>query len=70
LVLHDAIEPKKFPPKKIIGVGYKDKGTRRNNAEDGSPSWKEVASYFSYKEREAEDSGFPSLDSPEIEDNL
>lgn len=70
LVLHDAIEPRRFPPKKIIGVGYKDKGTRRNTAVDGSPSWKEVASFFSYRDREAEDSGFPSLDSPDVEDFL
>lgn len=30
--------------KRYIGVGYKDHGTMRNIAEDGSPDWKEVCS--------------------------
>jgi hypothetical protein len=30
--------------KKYIGVGYKDHGTMRNDAIDGSPHWKEVSS--------------------------
>lgn len=30
-------------PKRWIGVGYRDKGTRRDVAWDGSPSWQEVA---------------------------
>lgn len=34
---------KTLPPKPYIGVGYKDKGTRRDTAQDGSPSWQEVA---------------------------
>lgn len=34
---------KTIPPKPYIGVGYKDKGTRRDTAQDGSPSWQEVA---------------------------
>jgi hypothetical protein len=55
LILHDAIEPKRFAPKKVIGVGYKDKGTCRNIAFDGSPSWKEIATVFSYQERKAEE---------------
>lgn len=29
--------------KRFIGVGYKDKGTMKNIAEDCSPSWQEVA---------------------------
>jgi hypothetical protein len=29
--------------KRFIGVGYKDKGTMKNLAFDGSPSWQEVA---------------------------
>lgn len=33
-----------LPPKRIIGVGYRDKGTARDPAKDGSPSWQEVAS--------------------------
>jgi hypothetical protein len=32
-----------LPPKRWIGVGYRDKGTLRNSAKDGSPSWQEVA---------------------------
>lgn len=39
--------PEAFPPKKIptkvIGVGYRDKGHRRDIALDGSPSWEEIA---------------------------
>jgi hypothetical protein len=31
-------------PKPYVGVGYKDKGSRRDLAKDGSPHWKEVAS--------------------------
>jgi len=31
-------------PKNRIGVGYRDHGTARNVATDGSPSWQEVAS--------------------------
>jgi len=36
--------PKKFSPKKYVGVGYDDKGTARNVASDGNPHWIEVAS--------------------------
>jgi hypothetical protein len=32
-----------LPPKLYVGVGYSDKGTARNPAFDGSPSWQEVA---------------------------
>jgi len=32
------------PPKRFVGVGYRDNGHRRNVALDGSPSWQEVAS--------------------------
>lgn len=34
---------KQLPPKKVIGKGYTDKGTAKNPAIDGSPSWQEVA---------------------------
>lgn len=34
---------KLLPPPRYIGVGYKDKGHRRNMARDGSPTWQEVA---------------------------
>lgn len=33
-----------LPPKRVIGIGYRDKGTARDPARDGSPSWQEVAS--------------------------
>lgn len=33
-----------IPPQPYIGKGYRDKGTAKNPAEDGSPSWQEVAS--------------------------
>lgn len=37
--------PKKaLPPETYIGKGYGDKGTLKNPAQDGSPSWQEVAS--------------------------
>lgn len=32
-----------IPDKPYIGQGYKDKGTRRDPAWDGSPTWQEVA---------------------------
>lgn len=32
------------PPKRFIGVGYKDTGQCRDVSYDGSPSWQEVAS--------------------------
>lgn len=32
-----------LPEKPYIGQGYKDKGTRRDPAWDGSPTWQEVA---------------------------
>lgn len=31
------------PPKRFVGVGYRDAGQARNPAYDGSPSWQEVA---------------------------
>jgi hypothetical protein len=37
------IPTSQLPPKRFIGVGYKDKGHRRNSATDGSPSWQTVA---------------------------
>jgi hypothetical protein len=36
--------PKALPPKRYIGVGYRDKGNRRDPAVDGTPSWQETAS--------------------------
>lgn len=36
------IEKSKIPPKPYIGVGYSDKGSRRDVAFDASPTWQEV----------------------------
>jgi hypothetical protein len=46
------------PPKQVvryIGVGYKDKGSRRFPELDGSPSWQEVATTLANREREQEE---------------
>lgn len=40
------IPTKELPPVKVIGRGYRDKGTYRDPAWDGSPSWQELATYF------------------------
>lgn len=37
------IPTKQLQPERYIGVGYRDKGTAKNSAEDGSPSWQEIA---------------------------
>lgn len=36
---------KLLPPKRYVGIGYRDKGSAKNKAEDGSPSWQEVATH-------------------------
>lgn len=43
VILRNQMKPPKINPKRFVGVGYKDKGTRRDPAKDGSPHWKEVA---------------------------
>lgn len=70
VVLNDTLLPQKLPPCRFIGVGYKDKGTRRDPALDGSPSWKEVAKINSFREREAEELGSPENDPAEAEEFL
>jgi hypothetical protein len=42
------IPTRELPPVKVIGKGYRDKGTYRDPAWDGSPSWQELATYFSW----------------------
>jgi len=42
-------EPKKFPPKRHIGVGYSDKGNRQDITVDGSQSWQEVSMDADYQ---------------------
>jgi hypothetical protein len=44
--LGDFYLTKKLPPKRSMGIGYRDKGSRRNLAIDGSPDWREVSSAF------------------------
>jgi hypothetical protein len=41
---NDTLRPQQFRAPRFVGVGYRDKGTRRDNALDGSPSWQEVGS--------------------------
>jgi len=55
LILNDTVVPRRPPAKRFIGVGYKDKGTCRDLAYDGTPGWQFFARYFSNKEREAEE---------------
>jgi len=50
--------PQKIPPKRYIGVGYKDKGTKRDPAFDGTPNWKEVAMARTREELMYESTGF------------
>jgi len=52
LVFNARVTHQKFPPKAYIGVGYKDKGSRRDSAYNGSPSWQEIATHESNLERE------------------
>lgn len=56
LLLNDTIVIQAPPPKRFIGVGYKDKGTCRDPAFDGTPGWQFYARYFANLEREAEES--------------
>lgn len=37
------LEKKFLPPTKYLGKGYGDKGTLKNDARDGNPSWQEIA---------------------------
>lgn len=43
LVFADELLSRKIPEGRRIGVGYRDKGSRRDLAFDGSPDWREVA---------------------------
>lgn len=54
LVFKDTILPRRTPPKAYIGIGYKDKGSRREPSLDGSPKWQEVATFNANKEAELE----------------
>lgn len=39
------VAKKSVPPPARIGIGYRDKGSARDLAKDGSPSWQEVATH-------------------------
>lgn len=52
---NDAVLPQRLPPKRFIGVGYKDKGSRREPALDGSPGWEEIGTEFCQLERALHD---------------
>lgn len=62
LKLTSALPVQKIPPKSYVGVGYRDKGSRKNAAQDGSPAWQEVASHFTELERRQEDDQVLDLD--------
>lgn len=47
----EGLTKSELPPTRYIGVGYKDKGSARNEAEDASPNWKDVASRAAYLQR-------------------
>jgi hypothetical protein len=51
LLRRNRMEKVRVRPKRFIGVGYKDKGNKRNFAEDGTPQWETV--YNPNEEREA-----------------
>lgn len=52
MIVGEPVGPK---AKNRIGVGYRDKGTAKNSAEDGSPSWQEVSmcEYFQLSQDQA-----------------
>lgn len=57
----DHLQSPSFPPPRFVGVGYQDKGTCRNIAEDASPSWVEVGQLAAELERVAIESGLTQL---------
>lgn len=65
LILSDTLIPKKPKAKPYIGIGYKDKGSRRDTAYDGSPKWQDVGSHFANQERIAEE--IPGMSSEQSE---
>jgi hypothetical protein len=54
-------------PVPYIGVGYKDKGSRRDVALDGTPKWQIIGSISAFKEREADELLGPPPDSLEAD---
>ena len=64
------VEKRKYPPPKFIGVGYKDKGTRRNLAKDGSPDWKYVATFLKKDRLEVYQTEFSDPRDPRVHENV
>jgi hypothetical protein len=46
LTFSSQLLPQRLTSKRVIGVGYRDKGYRKS-PEDGRPDWREVSSHFS-----------------------
>jgi hypothetical protein len=53
--LNSSLPVQRIKPKNFIGVGYRDKGTRRDLAKNGNPSWQEVSAHNFELERRAEE---------------
>lgn len=53
--LNCSLPPQRIKPKRFVGVGYRDKGTRRDLAKDGSPAWQEVSRHNFELDRRAEE---------------
>lgn len=43
------VDIKNLPPQRYIGIGYRDKGTAKDPAVDGSQTWQQIASDDSYQ---------------------
>jgi len=71
LVFTSELIPRKVPEGRRIGVGYRDKGSRRDPAFDGSPDWREVAA-SKHEERIREVEWFLGMvrESPEFDWDL
>lgn len=50
LIFHDQSKKRTAKRKRQMGVGYRDKGSRRDTAVDGNPHWKEVYKFLCSKE--------------------
>lgn len=57
VILRRHLPTRKAKPKPYVGVGYRDKGSLKNIAKDGSPHWKEVYRTTSSRE-DLEDEDF------------
>lgn len=60
----DSRLPIRIPPKRFVGVGYRDKGTRQKTSEDGTLHWTEYAQESGELESALERLGLESLNDP------